>query len=498
MKNCLSGSSIGLPFRQFLSHRRSAWQHGLRLCVLLPIAYAAPAVAQVELAPHIQEQMVVQRGTRWVVSGTANDNEQFDVRFLGKEIPVRPSGGTWVAQFDVPSNFSGPADLAVDGGRKIIKVQVGDVWLCAGQSNMAMKISRASDGDRIAKLSRGKSIHLFQVPKPVTKPQPMAGLWMAVSPDRVGDFSAVCLAFGEAIYDRIHVPVGLIDASLGGTWIESWISDESFRRIADSATYDRYARIARQRELRGWRGDTQGIEKPSQLFELMVRPLANQSIKGVFWYQGEGNRSNASRYTELLSMLIQDWRKHWNNPLMPFVVMQLPGNGAPSNSLDAHSAWAAIRDAQRIVVETSPPAGLAVSIDLGDGTIHPKNKLPFGERAAETAFDLVYSQRHENAATMPTGFTVEGSAIRIEFDKGSACVEGTRSLPDMLYISGEDRRWQAADVEVDHSSIVVHSAQVEHPVAVRYAWSDYPQVGLKTCGSAIPVTPFRTDKWTLD
>jgi sialate O-acetylesterase len=227
----------------------------------------------------------------------------------------------------------------------------------------------------------------------------------------------------------------------------------------------------------------------------MVRPLVWQSIKGVLWYQGEGNRGNAEQYQELLSVLMTDWRAHWRNSSLPFVIMQLPGFGTPAAAFDADSAWAAVRDAQRRAVASSQPAGLVVSIDFGDGTIHPGAKLPFGRRAANVAFGLVYEQGSRERIPMPTALSFEKAAATVEFDQGRACLEATPYLSEMVFIAGDDHRWRVAEVSVGRSSLVARSTQVSRPVAVRYAWSDYPRVGLRTCGERVPVTPFRTDDW---
>ena len=440
--------------------------------------------------------MVVQRGVPWEVSGTADAGERFSIGFLGQKREVRPAAGAWSVRFDVPSDVTGPAELVIDGSRVVRQVLVGDVWLCGGQSNMALPVTRASDGNRIAELSQRKAIHVYQVPKPIAgQPPGNAGRWIAVkSAAEVGQFSAVCLAFGTVLHDRTKVPVGLIDSSLGATWIESWISSQSFGRLAlvESAR-ESYARRAAS----GRRRNTYGIDEPSQLFELMVRQLGRQSIKGVLWYQGEGNRRNADDYLELLMGLMQDWRAHWRNPSLPFVVMQLPGFGKPGKGFDPASGWAGVRDAQRRAVAASPPAGLVVTIDLGEGTIHPGAKLPFGARAAEVALDIAYGDGRRNAAALPTGFGFAGNAVQVEFGKGSTCVEGTPQLSEAFFVAGDDRRWYGAGLEVGRTGLMVRSAQVARPVAVRYAWADYPPVGLVACGGGTPVTPFRSDDWTL-
>jgi sialate O-acetylesterase len=443
--------------------------------------------------------MVVQRGVRFQVSGTATDNRKFDVTFAGQRIEVQPSEGAWNAEFDVSSRSAGSAEISIDGGRLVRKVQVGDVWLCSGQSNMALTVGRASDGPEIVRLANNKNIYGFSVPKPTTAPQQDAEQWVAITPESAKNFSAVCLAFGGALRDRLDVPIGLIDASLGGSWIESWMSAESFRRAPSaSSSIARYEQRTSRQAAQWKKKNIHGFEKPSQLFDQMISPLRKLPIKGVLWYQGEGNRQNADSYAELLSILIKDWRLLWNNPEMPFVVVQLPGFGKPTSGMKPDHGLAGVRDAQRTAVAASQPAGLVVTHDLGDGTIHPGTKLPFGRRAADVAFDLVYGQRREGFTPMPTQASFEGKAVRIEFSQGRACLEETRHLAETVYVAGDDRQWRLADVQINRSSIVARSAQVPRPVALRYAWSDYPRVGLKTCENDVPVSPFRTDNWPLN
>lgn len=467
--------------------------------VLLTGCMNASAWARIAVAEHIQDQMVVQRGMSWEVSGTADVGERFIVRFLGQQREVRPSEGAWSVRFDVPSNNAGPAELTIDADRLVRRILVGDVWFCSGQSNMAMTVARASDGNEIIQSAQGKALHIFQVPRPVR--QPDAGRWMMVtSTEQVRRFSAVCLAFGIALHDRIRIPIGLIDASLGGTWIESWMSSDSFRQLSSAeSARARYARIQRQQESSAPRKKrTIGKDEPSHLYELMVRPHASQAIRGVLWYQGESNLENAGQYAEMLTVLMKDWRANWHDLSLPFVVMQLPGFGTPSERLELHSRWAAIRDAQRIAVASSQPAALVVSMDLGDGTLHPGLKRPFGQRAANAALELTKGAEQQDLSPMPTRIRVLDNAIRVELGNGRACLERTQHLPQLVYIAGDDRRWHAAEATLDGISLVLRSPGVTRPVAVRYAWSDHPRIGLRSCGSRIPVTPFRTDGWPLE
>lgn len=497
MKNCSKKNS---RLSASLSGPKVSSSAAVKLCTLLWVGLVAvfpagSALAVVEIVPSIQDQMVVQRGKPWVVSGTAGDHEKFAVEFLGKKIEVKPSAGRWSVQFDVPPDSFGPAQLVADGGRLVRKIRIGDVWLCSGQSNMALNVERTVDGAEIANFAATQSVSIFQASKPMNIPQLEAEKWTDAASEKTRKFSAVCLAFGAALSEQTKVPIGLIDASLGGTWIESWLSAESFEKVSSAReSASRYQQRANQRAVRGTRTTVYGIDRPSQLFDLMIAPLTVQPIKGVLWYQGEGNRVTADSYSEMLSTLIRDWRTHWRQPLLPFVIIQLPGFGTQTTGFDARSRWASVRDAQRVVASSAQRVGLVVTVDLGDGTIHPGRKLPFGQRAAGVASALAHGP-HENPGILPTNFSIKKNAVSVEFNHGHACLEGTRHLPGSVYIAGSNQRWFAAEVDVERSSIVARSPSVPNPVAIRYAWSDNPNVGLRSCRKNIPATPFRSDDW---
>lgn len=434
------------------------------------ICGGAPSWASERFTLDIQDNAIVQRGAPWVVSGTAVNDETFIVEFLGRKADVHPQNGVWSIEFDVPGEYSGPAELIVGTRTLVKKIIVGDVWLCSGQSNMVIPVWKATDGRQIADIAAAKSIHFLQVPNKAEVSQHELRQWKTVSPEKDIWFSAVCLAFGASLNDLTKVPIGLINASVGGTSIESWMSSESVKAVSCA-----------------------NMSKPPQFFDQMIAPLA-QPIKGVLWYQGESNRAKVDCYDDLLLALMKDWRTHWRNPSLPFVVMQLPGYGDQPSGLDAGSGWAALRDAQRAVVSSDPLSGLVVTVGLGDGTIHPPRKLPFGQRAAKVAYALAY-ERQKYTGILPTNFDIKGDAVNVEFNDGHACLESTKDLHGSVYVAGSDRSWYAADVDIKGSSITARSPSVPSPVAIRYAWSDNPKVGLRSCGEGLPLTPFRSDSW---
>lgn len=452
------------------------------------------AHAEIVLDSQVRDQLIIQRGSIWEVSGTATSRDDFVLKFAGQEVHVHPSAGTWMARVPVPSHLAGTTRLVIDRIGVMKEVAVGDIWVCGGQSNMALPLRRAADQEDIANDVDGKPIYVFRAPRPAEAMRARKGQWMAATPDTVSKISAVCLAFGASLYQRIGVPIGLIDASLAGASIESWLSAESFGEVSSATQAKRrFQQHSKRREAAGRRRNAGlGKEEPSELFNLMIAGLRKQPIRGVLWYQGESNVQQAYDYAEWLEMLMKDWRKNWGSPSLPFVVMQLPGIGKSGEGFDRGSRWARVRDAQRLAVSSSQPAGLVVTVDLGDGTPHPKVKGAFGRRAAEVAYDLVYGQGPDRRVPMITSVEFQGTAVRVQF---SACIRGTRKASRTVFVAGNNGEWRNATVSVDQSTITARSPELGVPVALRYGWSDYPEVGLVSCDGGMPVTPFRTDNW---
>lgn len=426
------------------------------------------AFAEIRLDKHIHDNMVIQRGAPLVISGGSDNNDAFTINFLGNNIHIQPIDNKWSTIIDISNDIYGKTKLIIDNGYLVKTVIIGDVWLCSGQSNMVFPLNNAIDKEQILKMANDKLISTLQVSNKSGSAQSRDSQWQSLDSAKTQRFSAVCLAFGTYLNDLTGVPIGLINASVGGTRIESWISSQNIKNVPCA------------------NADTQ-----NELFNLMISPLTSQPIKGVLWYQGESNRGQALCYSKLLSTLISDWRELWHNPELPFVIIQLPGFGRQTHVLNTSSNWAALRDSQRIVASSSENTGLVVTLGLGDGTIHPAQKLPFGQRAATVAYDLAYMKlKYPNI--LPTSFKTDGNSLVVEFNNGHACTSGSH-LTGLFHVAGEDNLWHIADVDIKNSAIIARSPNVSKPVAIRYAWSDNPAVGLQSCENGIPVTPFRWD-----
>ena len=255
------------------------------------------------------------------------------------------------------------------------------------------------------------------------------------------------------------------------------------------------------------------VRLPSFFFNCLLKPLVGYGIKGVVWYQGEANtdiypgavpsvlgNNPAFAYRKLLPGLIADWRKLWNRDDMPFYIVQLPNakmNDTPNGQFQK-SSWAALRESQLLTWKNVPNTGMAVTVDVGDGNLHPPNKKPMGQRLAQAALANTYGQKGEFSGPIYDSMMVDGNKIRLKFTHaGSGLVLKSGTAPSFFAIAGADQKFVSGEAVVDGDSLVVSSPNVAAPAAVRYAWADNP-IGCNLYNKeGLPASPFRTDDWPL-
>ena len=233
---------------------------------------------------------------------------------------------------------------------------------------------------------------------------------------------------------------------------------------------------------------------PSVLYEGMLVPIAPLSITGVLWYQGEQNSDRGFQYRKILPVMIADWRKLLQQGDFPFYVVSLPAFQHHS-ATPIDDAWAETRESQALAVASVPNSCLAVTIDTGDpDNIHPKNKLPVGERLALCALAGHYGRKVADSGPTLASFELLPGSIRLHFANtdGGLVVKGEK-LGEFA-IAGDDRKWYWADAHIEGNTVVVSSTSVPSPKAVRYAWQSNPEATLSN-GFGLPAAPFRTDSW---
>lgn len=226
------------------------------------------------------------------------------------------------------------------------------------------------------------------------------------------------------------------------------------------------------------------------LFNGMIAPFAGYQLRGVLWYQGEGNSPDPELYSRLLPALIQDWREHWNQGEFPFLFVQLPNYIPPPRE-----NWVGLREAQAKTLGVAGTA-MACTIDIGEANnIHPGKKREVGARLARLALADVYHQNVVSCGPVFTGVKSQNGAMSVSFahaDSGLKTRDGGRAKG--FSVAGSDREFVEAEAELDGNTAKVRSVRVPQPVAVRYAWSNNPDCNL-VGDDSLPAYPFRSDNW---
>ena len=624
-------------------------------------------MAQVRLPRLIRDSMVLQRDVKIKIWGWAGAGEKLSVQFNGKKIKATADReGKWIAYLPA-MKAGGPYTMNIVATNHIIihDILIGDVWLCSGQSNMVHQMFLHRDEyDKDIAAANYPQIRQFWIPTLTDLQKPLddlpTGYWKWANPDDVLQFSVVAYFFGRTIHEKYHVPIGLINSSVGGPPVESWTSEEGLKQFpsvigtieknkdtsyingTNRAAFLRNANRPKPQDKglmgpvrwydtsyvpKGWRNinipgywEDQGIRdlngivwyrreidvpasmtnvparirmgrivdadffyvngqlvgnttyqypqrryqvpsgvlhpgknlfvikvtntagkggfvpdkpyylsangqtidlkgdwqykvsdvflpqqmeipgialdyQPTALYNAMIAPLTNYAIRGVLWYQGEGNTGRAFEYQERLTAMINDWRNKWQLGAFPFLYVQLPSFG-DMQYLPSESAWARLRDEQLKTLSV-PNTAMAVAIDLGHwNELHPDHKKEIGDRLALGAMKLSYGEKNiVCSGPLYDSSKIDGNKILISFSNtGSGLITNDGEEPAEFAIAAEDKKfvWGNAKIEGDH--IIVWNENITHPMYVRYAWADCPVNPNLYNKEGLPASPFRTDK----
>ena len=514
-----------------------------RLFIIITLCLFSPVMASAELSlPNVfSDHMVLQREQVVSIWGTAAPGSRVKVSFKGQQKSTDTNtNGRWDVRISTGKADGQGATLTIQSGSQTVVIEdvlVGEVWLASGQSNMVFSMNRVPSYAEIIATSAYPQIRMFNAPN-VTALEPqdnIEGQWSTCSPATVPGYSAVAFFFARKLHQELEVPIGVIKSAWGGKPVETFTSRKALQTLpgtralveatlrADAAYDEVAAQTAYQRRLAKWKTvaserrtqpaaerkrlprkpttpkrplTTEG--KPGVLFNSMIHPFIGFTIRGVIWYQGEANaKPGAVPYDQTLPLMIRDWRQRWNDDFS-FYFVQLANFRAPSTKPGTPDLWALLQDRMRQILQTTPKTGMAVINDVGEAKdIHPKNKKDPGERLARWAlakdygYDIVYS------GPLYQSSEVTGGAIRVTFDQcGDGLRAGDGGTLKRFEISGDDRVWYWADANVDGTDgVLVSSARVPQPVAVRYAWAANPQGANLVNSENLPASIFRTDNW---
>jgi sialate O-acetylesterase len=232
----------------------------------------------------------------------------------------------------------------------------------------------------------------------------------------------------------------------------------------------------------------------SGLYFGQIHPVQNFNIRGAIWYQGESNVGRAEEYAKLLPALILDWRRHFRNPEMPFLFVQLANYLDPQTGPE-ESAWAELRWAQYQTLSL-PHTGMATAIDLGEANdIHPKRKKEVGERLAGLALrDPYKASTEEVEGPCLSKAEVKGPEMILQFNHASGLKTRDGGSPESLYLAGADKVWKKAEARIEGNKLILRAPGISQPIHVRYAWADNPDRANLINAAGLPMLPFQTRK----
>lgn len=469
------------------------------------------------LPPIYGNGMVLQRNQPLNIKGKTNAGRNVTVKIGDIEASAIANNlGEWIVTLPPMIEAIDLTMLVSDGKDEIsfTDVAVGEVWLASGQSNMEFQMQRAKTGkDDLP--SSGDNLLRFYDMKPIVNTDNYAWdeetisltnalkhyhptHWSKSSPETTKDFSAVAYYYGKMLRDSLDVPVGIICNAIGGSPAESWIDISSLEHeipeiLIDWQTNDYLQPWVKQR-INGNIGEKDGNKynrhpyEPSYLFSSGIRPLNSYPIAGAIWYQGESNAHNIEVHEKLFPLLVESWRKEWQNPDMPFIFVQLSSMDRPS--------WPWFRDSQRRLANTIDRVYMTVSSDKGDSLdVHPTDKKPIGERLARQALHHVYGKEK---------IVPEGPKIKSATYKSPNSVVLSFDFCDMLQTSdGEKPKtfelaeypglyFPADNVEIIGNRIILQSDKVINPKFVRYGWQPYTRANLIN-GENLPASTFKIE-----
>ena len=466
------------------------------IILLFALAACTMAYGKVQLPRILSGNMVLQQNASVKLWGKAKPKARVTVRVSWdkkKQVTEADGEGRWLIKVQTPEASYTPQHFEVsdgDGTARADNILIGEVWLCSGQSNMEMPLggfldsSTEEGNEAIAEAGLKPGIRVLTVKRtgahvPVDT---CANGWKVCNAESAPGFSAVGYFFAERLNRILDVPVGVICTSYGGSRIEGWLPREIVQNYKDID-------LSRA-ELKNKRGWHAGV--PTIMYNSMLYPFKNYTIKGFLWYQGEANIHQHADYAERMKTLVKRWREDWGLGELPFYMAEI----APfddGGKLDR----ALLREAQYKAVSELTNCGIVCTNDLvlpeERNQIHPRQKRAIGDRFAYLALNNDYGYKDIHCLS-PTykSMEVKDTAIVVHFNN----VKGfsTQAYYEGFEICGSDRVFHPAQAKTDYRTMTVKvwSDRVKHPVAVRYCFRDF-QIGTLKTNRLLPFAPFRTD-----
>ncbi|MEG1025496.1 MAG: sialate O-acetylesterase [Flavobacterium sp.] len=498
------------------------------LLLLLVLSAKLSLSAQVKLPALVSDNMVLQQNAKVNLWGWAAPNEKINIHLGWSNLPVNVTAdaeGNWKTTVETPQAGQAAYDITIEASNKITlkNILIGEVWLCSGQSNMFFPVGReegtwktgVKNYEEEVKNAVFPNIRLFTVALNASaKPlEDVTGSWRICSPESIKTFSAAAYFFGRDLYQKLNVPIGLISTSWGGTKAEAWTAqnvleedvaflpilqeDAKNEKVYQEKLEAYYLALTNERIASAANAPKSQLKKPKKepnktsyvLYNAMLHPLVNYTIKGAIWYQGESNSGKAYLYRSLFPTMVKSWREEWKQGEFPFYYVQI----TPHKGQNAE-----IREAQLMSLKTIPNSGMVVTTDVGDAqNIHPIDKQTVGYRLALIARAKTYGENKlVYSGPIFNHMKIKKQKVQLFFDYADSGLKQTGDTLKEFEIAGNDQVFYPAEAKIDGKTIIVTSPKVKEPAAVRFAWKAVPEPNLFN-NENLPASPFRTDEWVI-
>jgi sialate O-acetylesterase len=431
--------------------------------ILLLFAAYQISYAEVTLPNIFGDDMVLQRESQVKLWGWGNPSEEITITtsWDKKKYVVKTKNNTkWEVHVNTPQ-AGGPFMISFKGDSNEIKLNnilIGEVWLCSGQSNMEWNADRGIDNakEEIKKANYPNIRFFKQNIRTANSPQEeLSGNWEICTPESMRKFSAVAYFFSRRLQDEISIPIGLIDASWGGTSAEVWTPAVVFEEQNELKEASLLLK-----ETEWWPNE------PSIIYNAMIAPITQFKIAGALWYQGESNTQNANTYQKLFTSMITSWRAKWGYNF-PFYYVQI----APFE-YEEPEVGVIVRNEQRKSMDLLNTGMVVVSDICTVDNIHPKNKQDVGLRLANIALkDHYKSLEGEVYGPLFKEIKIDGKKIEVIFEHAEGLTAKGKKVT-YFEIAGEDDQFYPANASIKNDKIVLSSKNVKEPKKVRYAWSN--------------------------
>lgn len=494
-----------------------------QLLLLLVSIIFIPENAKSEVRPAkiFQSDMVLQQQMPIRIWGTADPNEKVEV-WLGKEKKEVSANaqGKWTVVFSARKASFTPIELKINT-QVFTNILIGELWLCAGQSNMAFPVGKSDIPEKTG-LTENPSFRYLKMipPRGVAKEgyneeelsrcnarDFFQGRWVSCTAKSIPLNSAVGWLFGQNLSENLQVPVGVIEIAVGGSAMNNWIPSDVLKNYAPTAglfntdwlnnpevfpPHRKRAAEALQTVLKKDEPFIPGkmpyrwMCEPGFLFEAGIEQLNSFSMRGIVWYQGESdayNQNAALQFYPMLSLLIDNWRISLNRDKMPFVIVQLPAFGV--------NAWPSAREAQREIAASKQNISLVTTLDLGEkDNIHPTDKDAIGKRVARMVLKDVYKKKIQGFPEVKK-IVQEKDKLVISFYN---CNDGWRSTKGIIRgfeVAGKDSVFSPVPASLGENNTIQVNINQQAVNFLRYAWEAFPTPALQLFNQdGLPLGPF--------